>query len=313
MSFIEDFQKLYWESPVVQNWTRLSENCDYNDICVVSKNCFLCFNSSNLENCYYCYSSRKSYDCNGLMFSEDCNICHECLDCMRCYDCDHCQDCESCKESKYLYDCKSCEDCFGCVGLKHKKHHVWNKPHSKEEYKKLLEEIQAWPQDKIEEEFEKLKISIPRTYMHQKKCTNCIGDYVEHSKNCYWIFDSRDCEDSYYITEAVLEKGCTDCVDCGPIPNTLVSCYDVCFSGYLNNCNHIYWTDYISDCDWCVSIWDSKKCFGCVCLKNKEYCILNKKYEPEEYEELIKQHKKELLDAGIQDLYGLIHYQTKKA
>ena len=145
--------------------------------------------------------------------------------------------------------------------------------------------------------------------MHQTKCTNCIGDYVEHSKNCYWIFDSRDCEDSFYIMEACLEHGCKDCADCGPIANSFEQCYDVCFAGYLNNCHHIYWADYISDCDWCTSIWDCRKCFGCIYMKNKEYCILNKKYSEKEYEELTKKYKKELLDAGIQDLYSLIHYK----
>lgn len=44
-------------------------------------------------------------------------------------------------------------------------------------------------------------------------------------------------------------------------------------------------------------------------MKNKEYCILNKKYSEKEYEELTKKYKKELLDAGIQDLYSLIHYK----
>ncbi|MBT3864640.1 hypothetical protein HOE67_02290 [Candidatus Peregrinibacteria bacterium] len=309
MSFIKDFQKLYWASPVVKNWTRQSENCEYGDICVVSKNCFLCFNSSNLENCYYCYSSRKNYDCNGLMFCEHCTMCYECMDCHRCNNSDHCQDCDNCANCQYCYDCKSCNDCFGCASLMHKKHHIFNKKHSKEEYEERLKEIQTWPQEKIEEEFEKVKISKPRCYMHQTKCTNCIGDYVEHSKNCYWIFDSRDCEDSFYIMEACLEHGCKDCADCGPIANSFEQCYDVCFAGYLNNCHHIYWADYISDCDWCTSIWDCRKCFGCIYMKNKEYCILNKKYSEKEYEELTKKYKKELLDAGIQDLYSLIHYK----
>jgi len=31
----------------------------------------------------------------------------------------------------------------------------------------------------------------------------------------------------------------------------------------------------------------AKHCFGCVGIKNKEYCIFNKQYTKEQYEELV--------------------------
>lgn len=308
MLFISEFQKLYWGTPQDQNWTRQSENCDFGDIIVVSKNCFMCFNSGNLENCFYSYSSQKCYDCNGLMFCVDCNICYECLDSALCYNCDFIQWCEGSTDCKYCYDCKSCKNCFGCVGLIHKEFHIFNVPYTKEEYETKIHDIKYWPEEKILEEFEKLKLAHPVCYMHRNRAENCYGDYIINSKNCYNCFDIINCEDSFYITEALLEKGPVDCCDCGPIANTLVMCYDTCFSGYLNNCNHIYWADYLADCEWCSNIWDSKHCFGCVYTKNREYCILNEKYSPKEYEEKVKECKKELLDAGILDLFGLINY-----
>lgn len=309
MSFIKDFQKLYWASPQIQNWTRMSENCQYGDIIVVSKNCFMCFNSSNLENCFYSYSSNRSYDCNGLMFCADCNMCYECIDSARLYNCDFVEWSEGCTECKYCYDCKSCKNCIGCVGLYHKEFNIFNKEYTKEEYETKLHDIKYWPEEKILKEFEKLKLAHPVCYMHQNKTENCYGDYLLNSKNCYYCFDSKDCEDSFYITEALLEKGTTDCCDCSPLVNTLTMCYDIAFCGYLNNCDHIYWCDYLADCEWCTSLFNSKHCFGCVCTKNKDYCILNKQYEKAEYARLVKKHKKELLDAGILDFYGLINYE----
>ncbi|MFA4891302.1 MAG: hypothetical protein WC604_03040 [Candidatus Gracilibacteria bacterium] len=309
MSFIKDFQKLYWSTPQVQNWTRQSQNCDYGDIIVVSKNCFLCFNSSNLENCYYCYSSQKNYDCGDCMFCKECNQCYECNDSIRCYNCDYVQDCVDCTECKYCYDCKSLNNCFGCVNLYHKKHCIFNKQYRQSEYEKRLEEILTkWPPGRAEKEFSKLCLASPRPYSHQNHNTNCMGDYIYHSKNCYWIFDSIECEDSLYITEACLERGVKDCVDCGPIVNTLEQCYGCCFCGYLNNCSHIYWCDWLADCHWCTNVWDCKWCFGCVYAKNKEYHILNKPYSPKEYEKRVAEHKKELLEAGVLDLYELIHW-----
>jgi hypothetical protein len=40
----------------------------------------------------------------------------------------------------------------------------------------------------------------------------------------------------------------------------------------------IYYSDNLVAC---------KNCFGCISLKNKEYCIFNKQYTKQEYEELV--------------------------
>jgi len=306
MSFVSDFQKLYWSTPQVQNWTRQSENCDYGDIIVVSKNCFLCFNSSNLENCHYCHSSNQNYDCNGLMFCSQCNLCYECIDSLRCYNCNYLEWCENLTDSSHCYNCKSLSNCTGCVNLFHKEYCLFNEQLTKEEYEKKLKEIKI---EKIEEEFEKLKLKYPRNYMHQTHSENCCGDYVVASKNCYWIFDSRDCEDSFYVTEALLEHGCKDCCDCGPIANTFAECYDCCHSGFLHNCSHVFWSDRLADCHWCSNLWDSQYCFGCVYAKSKKYQILNKQYEKEEYLKLVEKHKKELKEANIQDLCDIINFK----
>lgn len=311
MGFIQEFQKLYNSTPHIHNWTRMSTNCDYGDVIVVSKNCYLCFNGSNLENCYYNYDSKQNYDCADLMFCDQCNLCYECTDCSRCYNSDYLQDCESCSDSEYCYNCKSLNSCFGCVNLSHAQYCIFNEKYTREEYKERMNEIKKWSATKIEKEFSDIKFKHPRVYMHQKQTQNCLGDYAYYSKNCYWIFDSRDCEDSLYITNCTLEKGTKDCVDCGPIANTLEQCYDCCWIGYLFDCKHIYWCDYLSECEWCVNTWDSKHCFGCVYTKNKEYNILNKSYEPAEYKKKVAECKKELADAGIKDLYGLIHYLEK--
>jgi hypothetical protein len=48
---------------------------------------------------------------------------------------------------------------------------------------------------------------------------------------------------------------------------------------------------YCDSCDAC------KNCFGCTGLKHKEYCILNKQYTPEEYEQKVSK----IIDKMIQD------------
>lgn len=240
---------------------------------------------------------------------EDCELCYECIDCSNCYNSNFLQDCKQCTDCSYGYGLIGCNNCFGCAGLRRKEFHIFNKPYSKEAYAEKLKEIKKWPAQKIHEEFEKVKEATPRVFMHQLDNENSFGDYLHHSKNCYWCFDSYLCEDSMYIFNANLERGTKDSLDCGPVANTLERCYDIPFCGYMFDCLHCYWCDYLHNCEWVINGWDLNHCFGCVYVKNKEYLFLNKPLSKAEYEKITPRINKELAQIGIQDLYGLVHYK----
>lgn len=307
--FIKEFQRLYVSNPQISHWTRQTENCDYGDIVVVSRNCYLCFWSSNLENCYYCYESRKSRFCTDCTFCENCELCYQCLDCINCYNGDFLQDCKQCTDCSYCYFCIGCNNCFGCINLQRKEFYIFNEPYSKEDYFEKLDEIKKWSLQKIQEKFQEVQLKQPRVFMHQTDNENCFGDYLLHSKKCYWCFDSYLCEDSMYIFNANLERGTKDSMDCGPIANTLERCYDCAFVGYLFDCNHIYWCDYLHDCEWCINVWDSNHCYGCVYVKNKEYLFLNKSISKREYEKITERMDQELAKLGVVNLHKLVNWK----
>lgn len=307
--FIKEFQRLYKTSPQISHWTRASENCDYGDIIVVSKSSYLCFWSANLENCLYVHESRKDRFCADLMFCEDCELCYECMDCLNCYNGNFLQDCKQSSDCSYSYGLIGASDCFGCAGLQRKQYYIWNKPYTRQEYFEKLKALKTWPTERIQEKFEEVKQKTPRIYMHQMDNENSYGDYLYHSKNSYWCFDSMLCEDSMYIYNANLERGTKDCLDCGPMINTLENCYDMPFNGFMFNCMHTYWCDYLSDCQWCTSVWNSNHCYGCVYLKAKEYLFLNQPIAKSEYETVTKRMNKELAALGIRDFYGLLQYR----
>ena len=50
------------------------------------------------------------------------------------------------------------------------------------------------------------------------------------------------------------------------------------FVNFARGCNDTYYSDCVSSCN---------NCFGCTGLNHKEYCILNKQYTKEQYEELL--------------------------
>lgn len=305
--FIKEFQELYFNLPQVSHWTRASVNCDYGDICVVSKDSYMCFVSSNMENCFYCGDSRKDRFCADLTFCENCELCYECVDSETCYNSDYLQDCKNCTDCGFCNYCTGCKNCFLCTNLTRKNFHILNREYSKEEYFEEVERLKTQGFDGLWGMFEKIQSREPRVFMHQRDNVNCFGDYLYHSKNCYYCFDSYLCEDSFYIFNANLERGTKDSMDCGPVANTFERCYDVAFSGFLFDCHHIYWCDWLYDCDFCTNVWESNHCFGCNYLKNKEYMILNKKVSKEEYKVTAKRLKKELYEMGVRDLYGLLN------
>lgn len=65
--------------------------------------------------------------------------------------------------------------------------------------------------------------------------------------------------------------------------------YNVKFSVFSIRCKNSEYLDNCIDCE---------DCFGCVWLKQKRYCILNKKYSKEDYEQLIGKIKQSMLLDG---------------
>jgi CxxC-x17-CxxC domain-containing protein len=59
-----------------------------------------------------------------------------------------------------------------------------------------------------------------------------------------------------------------------------IGTYNVHFSLYVFHSSDIWYSD---------QIFNSKNCFGCVGLRNKQYCIFNKQYTPEDYEQTVAQ------------------------
>ncbi len=314
--FIQAFRDLYLNSPQCGSWTRASENCDYGDIMTVSKDCYLCFNSGNCRNAYYCEDSRALTDSTDCAFCEGCELCYECVDCDGLNDCNYCQDCANSNGCHFSYDLRRCKDCFGCVGLRNKKHCIFNEQYSKKDYEKYVADLDLEDEKTlalIDKKVEELKKKTPRMYAHQLDTTKCVGDYVYHSKNCYMCFDTRHSEDSAYITQANLDMGTKDCMDCGPIPTGMDRCYDVAYSHYLFNCNHVYWCGNLKESEWCICCFESDHLFGCNYMKNKHkgFYILNEKVSEADYKRLTAEINEEIKARGIYSLYDLAHKDLK--
>lgn len=266
-----------------------NENCEYTNLTTRNKNCYLIFAANDNEDCYYGTYLQRSKNLIDCFFTFDSEWCYECIDCYRCHRLRSAQYCENCSESSYLFSCKSCSECLGCVNLVQKSHHVLNKPYTKDEYEDIRTRIGS---DKTVRatflaDYERLKLALPRREYAGLQNENVSGDHLSYSKNVHKSFDCTYLEDCNYCTWLHRSKECWDCYAWGLTG-------ELGYENHLcgNNFYHVLfsescWND-VSDLLYCRYCLDGcSHCFGCVSLRRKSYCILNRQYTKAEYEELV--------------------------
>lgn len=289
-SFFEQFGELNKKVPrrgLFTDYFR-DENSDYTNYAGINKNCYLIFDSDENWDCMYSYglnSSRNSLDCNRCVKLE---LCYESLDSTNCYDCSFIQDCENCSSSLFLKNCIGCQNCIFCSNLKNKKYHIANKPVSKGDYEKAREQIESYQklQDAIKK-FEDIKLKFPQKYLRGFQNENCSGNYLINCKNAIHCFDSMKIWDGKYCYRMFTNsKNCFDCTECGDNVELLYECNTIVYNGYnLKFCTQcIFQNSNLTYCDTCNRC---KNLFGCTNLKDREFCVLNKQYTEEQYEELV--------------------------
>ncbi len=285
--FFDQYKRLLYRVPKFAVQNIQSENSKYSNIVMNSRNCYLTFGCVSSRDCYYGHIVWQSENCMESLYALSCELTYECVDCTKCYHVMYSQDCENCTDSAFLMDCKGCKDCFGCVGLRNKQYHIFNQPHSKEEYFKKLALFDFSRKEhrmKIQNFLRDLLMRHPHLYMHGINNENSTGDHLYNCKNVLYSFDVKNSRD---IKFAFTMQNCKDSYDMtfNGVPAELsYECLSV--QGYAIKFSHLCLNDNtnLTYCDTCFGCQD---CFGCVGLKKRQYCILNKQYTKEAYEELV--------------------------
>ncbi|KKQ71810.1 MAG: hypothetical protein UT33_C0012G0018 [Candidatus Peregrinibacteria bacterium GW2011_GWC2_39_14] len=296
-TFTENFKILQNKTPRMALNAQNVTNSDYANYCCDAKNCYIVYGSIVVEDCYYGspYYSKDCVDNTILRHSE---LCYECIDSEKLYNCDWLQDSENCRDCKYGYDLKNCHDCVFCVGIRGASYHIFNKPYSKEEYLVRIKNMDLKKPSSLDfNNFEMLKMRMPRQFMIGAHNENVVGNYLFHCKNVFESFNAERCEDCAYLGQVM---DCKDCQDVNYMENSEL-CYDS--FGFYNNymvwfCNTAGNGKFMQYCEFCAN---SKYLFGCISVKNNEYCIFNKKYSQLEFEKLqakIIDHMKETGEYG---------------
>jgi hypothetical protein len=194
------------------------------------------------------------------------------------------------------------------VNLKNKRYHIFNKPYSKEEYLAKVKELSLDTREGIaraQAKLAEIAPGYPVKYLHGNRNVGTTGDYIHDSKasaRCYEAEGLEDCKD---INFGYHTKNTRDAYVI--VENSQFS-YEVVSGIALNNAKMSYcaWTDFdVTYCDTCEN---SNNLFGCVGLRKKQYCILNKQYSKEEYDALVAKIVRHMQDMPYKDDQGEHRY-----
>jgi hypothetical protein len=290
--FFEQFWELMKEMPLVSLFNSNNVNTVFANHTEESKNCYLIFAALKNENVMYATRSTFNKDSADLYIVSESELCYENIYCRNCYRLFFSSHCDNCYDSIFLFNCKNCSNCFGCVNLRNKSYYIFNRAYSKKAYKKKIKQLDIGSFKtflNIKEDFKQLILKYPRKYANLIRTSNVIGDNVEDAKNCFNCFNLNN-RNSTIENCKFLEWGgfgLKDSYDCIGDGLGAKLHYEIIaglngsknFFGHLSHYNREVF--YVINCKF------SSHLFGCIGLRHKQYCILNKQYTKEEYEKLL--------------------------
>ncbi len=164
------------------------------------------------------------------------------------------------------------------------------------------------------EQVRELMLEIPLPSLYTEYSTMIRSDYCNGAsgcKDCYLCFKITDAENCAYLNSVTDVK---DCIDCSQNRHDQM--------GYGNI---LTWTGYqtffCEDVVSCLNMWFCRSCVGCsdcvgcANLSKKKYCIFNKQYTKEEFEEIFKTYdfgSREGLEEFQKTAYEFLINQPRK-
>lgn len=274
-----------------------SENCEYSHDFAFGKNCYLITGAWELQDCYYCdcncLKSRHLFDCYAVHFSE---LVYDSVASQHLYRCVCMNHCDNCHDCSFGVDLKGCRNCIGCIGLRQKKFCIFNKQYMETEYKQKVAALHLNSSEgfkRFQKQYEEWILTFPRKCVHLVNCENCIGDDLFNCKDvigfqedgaeyCKFIVHGDAPKNSYDVSQTGRPEWCYE----GATPD----------NSYMTHFTTWCWKDknvmYSDNCHSCEHL------FGCIALKRKQYCILNKQYTKEEYEQLVPKIIERMMSEG---------------
>ena len=259
----------------VENSIALVSLGDVNSYFVVlsrSKNSFFSVSALDTESSAEVYNSSSITNSYQIVHSD------------RVYNSQYVRESRDCINSAFLFDCRNVENCFGATNKRNKSYLWFNEQLTKEEWEKRRAEVDLGSRAEAKKWLDKfddlVKTAVwPENFNEHNE--NSTGEYLTKATNCDSVYyadgGARDefhtswslgnCERNAYASS--MSNSQDNYFSCD-----VVECNKTRYSYMLMRCQNV---EYSTEC------YDCEDCFGCVGLRRKKFCILNKQYTEEDY------------------------------
>ncbi|OGI68815.1 hypothetical protein A3A05_02940 [Candidatus Nomurabacteria bacterium RIFCSPLOWO2_01_FULL_41_12] len=281
---------------------------DYNNLAGYLKNCYMVFHADHNERCMYASGLKVSNDSQDVLMLQKSDLCYESVNITKGYKNLYSVDCEECSEIYFCKNLLNCTDCIGCVNLRNQKYCIENVQYLKEEYEAKRKELDLSNYKNIKKYSEKAKVfwvKYPQKYMHSRKNVNSSGDYIQYSKNTLNSYEMVGAEDCRYCQFAST-KTTRDCYDYTEYGENVEMVYETLLlgDGGANVKFTVQAVSNVRDVEYCYGVANVAHMFGCIGLRGRQYCILNKQYTKGEYEKLVPKIRQHMNEMPYKDKYG---------
>lgn len=309
--FFEQFKEFLKKVPEPAHSSLNLVNCRYCMNIADAKNCYLVRAATFTEDSAYVIWDHGSKQCMDSHMTDHCDLCYGSVNIEHCYKAFFSVDCDTCQDITLCKDCVGCNNCFGCFGLRSKSYCIFNKQYTREEYKKKLEEFALGSH----ENFSKLQTqarahwqTFPHKFMHSHKNVNVSGDYIYESKNAIQCYRVRGVENAKFV-QNTLETSTKDSYDYSNFGENAELCYETLISGRgasnIKFCVQTYLN--VKNVEYSIFCRNVSDCFGCISLRDKQYCIFNKQYNREAYFAQVLKIKEHMANMPYTDVAGHVY------
>ncbi len=281
---IDTISTIIKEIPWLNLMDMENENSIYTNYTLLSKNVYMCNDTMNAEDVYYSNIIKDSAHCLDLTDCKNCEQSGYLVRCQHAFNSFYCYDCKHITKCMFVENSSNCENCLFCYTIHGKKNYLFNKPATAEEIQKIKQKIRNNQANKELQQRKNMLNEKINNSTNTLWSENVYGNLLFNSKNSALYFDSYEIENCKYGIIGDKNTDCQDNTICNPnnyLSYELISWWEQknCYCNVA--CGHAQWVYFSHLCMYCSHL------FGCVGLHNKEYCIFNKQYTKEEYNQLV--------------------------
>ena len=287
-------------------------NSEYTMMGTYNRNCFMVTNTEYCEDCAYTTYTSHSNNCLDTYMCDSSEFCYQCINVRKCSRAIFSMDCEDCFDIAFCKNLKGCNNCFGCFNLINKSYCFFNEQLTKEQYQKKINEYDTGSEKNVLlliKKFEAENLKYPKRFMEGTRNVNVSGNYVYQSKSASECFESVGLEDCKYCQFCFLKptRDSYDMTQWGGNARFVYDCMGAGDNESMIKFSIDCWAQ-ASNIEYSYHIVSpNDDLFGCIGLKHKRYCILNKQYTKEEYEELVPKIKQHMNDMPYIDKKGRVY------